>query len=257
MHSGTEALQAIRRDRAPRLIGQQIEAAIMAGTYKPGDRLPTERDLAERFGTSRSSVREALRSLEQSGLVVVRRGAGGGAFVSQPGQGYLGDVLNRLAQLGQFDARQLYTARRLLEPGIAAEAARHATDEQLQALAAQTDELAALAAAGEDTAAASHRFHLLLAEATGNGLLVLLNAALLEQTQHFDRAVQRTPRPHRLTVGEHRAIVAALRERDAAAASRLALDHLVALGDYVLRELEGKVGLPPGPPPGQEGGRIS
>lgn len=232
----TPPFHAVRRDRASRQIVDQLEAAILSGHYPPGARLPTERELAEQFGTSRSSVREALRSLEQTGLVVVRLGAGGGAFVTSPDVALVAQTLHRFAQLGRFGAAQLYAARRALEPGIAAEAAARATPEQHAALEAVVEETRACAAGGQDTAEVSRRFHLVLAEATGNPLLVLLDAALLDLAERLDTSIPHAPRPTALVVDEHAAMVEAIRRGDAEAARRLAGTHAQALGEHAVRE---------------------
>lgn len=221
--------KTVKRDRTSRQIVAQLESAILRGQYRLGDRLPTERELAEQFGTSRSSVREALRSLEQIGLVVVRQGAGGGAFVSTPSAGLLSQTLHRLARLGEFDSTQLYAARRVLEPGIAAEAATRAAPEQIAELEATLAEVRALVESGADTAPASRHFHVQLAEATGNALLVLLNAALMDLAARLDQAIPHQPRPAHLVVDEHQALVAALKSRDPEKARELAHEHLTGL----------------------------
>lgn len=220
----------IRRDRASELVVEQLEASILGGEYQAGDRLPTERDLADRFRTSRSSIREGLRSLEQAGLVVVRRGGGGGAFVAAPGASAVSQPMQRLAQLGHFDVHQLYAARCLLEPSIAAEAATRASSRHLDALEGVISELRGLVAAGQDTGDASHRFHLLIAEATENPVLVLLNEALLEVARGLDASLAHPPRPPHLVVDHHAALLDAVRQHDATAARRLAAEHLTQLG---------------------------
>ncbi len=168
--------------------------------------------------------------------MAVRRGAGGGAYASAPSPTLVSQSLHRLAQLGQFDSEQLYAARRLLEPGIVAEAAARATPERLAPLEAVLAELRGLAAAGRDTGDASLRFHLLLAEATGNALLVLLAASLLELAERLDSAIPHRPRPVRLVVDEHAALLEAIKRGDAESARRLASEHLAELGRQTVAE---------------------
>ncbi len=232
--------QTIRRDRTSGLIVQQLEGAILAGHFRPGDRLPTERELAEQFRTSRSSVREGLRSLEQRGLIEVRRGAAGGAFVAEPGAALVTEALNRLAQLGHFDLDQLYAARQLLEPALADLAAKNRTDEQVQALEIVLDEIRERVEQGLDTAEASHRFHLLIAEATGNPVLVLLTVAILDVAARPDASIPHLPRPSTLVVFHHAEILKAIREGDRAVAESLTGAHLWEMRQRLLREREGQ-----------------
>ncbi|HEX6511658.1 MAG TPA: GntR family transcriptional regulator, partial [Chloroflexota bacterium] len=81
---GGNLFRSVRTRRVSEQIEQQLAAAIFAGKLKPGDRLPPERELVERFEASRASVREATRALELAGLITIRPGAGGGAYVTTP-----------------------------------------------------------------------------------------------------------------------------------------------------------------------------
>ncbi len=234
----TTPFQTIRRERTSGLIVEQLERAILAGHFQQGDRLPTERELAEQFRASRSSVREGLRLLEQRGLVEVRRGAAGGAFVAAPGSDLVTEALHRLAQLGQFDLDQLYAARHLLEPAVADLAARDRTRVQIQALEASVEAIRVRVAEGRDTAEASHRFHLLVAEATRNPVLVLLTAALLDVAARLDAAIPHPPRPSALVVENHEQILRAIRDGDRAMAESLTSAHLAEMRQRILRERE-------------------
>lgn len=238
-HSPAPSFHAVKRDRTSRQIVAQLENAILGSQFRSGERLPTERELADQFGTSRSSVREALRTLEQTGLVVVRQGAGGGAFVSMPGALQVGQTLHRLAQLGEFDEIELYAARRAIEPGIAAEAAARATPAALADLERALDGLRARAGAGADTADVSRRFHLLIAEATGNALLVLLATVLLDLAHRLDTTIPHAPRPKHLVVDEHEALFEAIRQGDGEQARALTFVHLSELGQQTAAERRG------------------
>src|SRR5947207_14357949 len=80
--AGSLEFMPTRRDRVSAEILRQLKSAILAGRLKSGDKLPSEKQLAQQFQSSRGSVREAIRTLEQAGLLVVRRGAGGGELVA-------------------------------------------------------------------------------------------------------------------------------------------------------------------------------
>src|SRR5581483_8960071 len=126
-----ELFTSVRSRRVSDQIAEQLQAAIFAGKLKPGDRLPPERELVERFEASRASVREATRALELTGLIAVRPGAGGGAYVTVPNFDLLANALRTMLRANRFDASDLYQARLLLEPGIAEIAARLAEPEDV------------------------------------------------------------------------------------------------------------------------------
>src|SRR3954454_7817249 len=184
---GVEALPMVRaaRPRAFHAIVDQVRADVFARRRCPGDRLPSEPDLAEQFGVSRMGVREALRVLELQGLVEVRHGYAGGVFVAEPnGTALLGALEDSLRQ-GQVGADELYQARVLVEPAIARLAVEHdaealaerlvdnvARTEQALAEPSPGDEHDAAPTATDATASALNReFHRILAEYAGNRVL--------------------------------------------------------------------------------------
>src|ERR1700749_872486 len=99
-----ELFSRVSVGRISEIIVEQIRLLMRQGQLKPGDRLPPERDLCERFGVSRVTVREALRMLESSGLVEIRVGASGGAFVTAPSSDRVGEGLADLLTLSVIDA---------------------------------------------------------------------------------------------------------------------------------------------------------
>src|SRR5205807_8261983 len=129
--TGDEAMSIapIKSTRIYQEIVRQVKAMIAEGRLKSGDRLPPERDLAEKFVVSRSSVREALRALESLGLVEIR--AGEGTFVREVSVESLIEPLALMMVSQRGALAELFEARRLLEPGIAALAASRATLEEV------------------------------------------------------------------------------------------------------------------------------
>src|SRR3954451_25167748 len=105
----------------------QIKAAIRDGRLAPGDQLPPERDLTKQLGVSRVSVRDALRMLEAHGLIEVRVGARGGAFVTAPAPKLVGEGFADMLLLGDVDAVQLTEARMVFELGLLELACARAT----------------------------------------------------------------------------------------------------------------------------------
>src|SRR5216684_6927099 len=122
-------VEPINSPRIYEEIVRQIRTLISEGKLKSGDRLPPERDLAERFRVSRASVREALRSLQSRGLIEIR--AGEGAFVRDVSVEALIEPLALVILPHREAVGELFEARRILEPAIAALAARRATREEV------------------------------------------------------------------------------------------------------------------------------
>jgi GntR family transcriptional repressor for pyruvate dehydrogenase complex len=112
----------------------EIQAAILDGRLKPGDQLPPEMKLKEMFGTSRGSIREALRVLEQKGLIDIKTGVAGGAVVRAPDYSQITESLNLLVQSQKVSLNHLLEFRQEIEGTVAALAAKKATVEDLSLL---------------------------------------------------------------------------------------------------------------------------
>lgn len=159
-------LQAVETQRLYQLVAQQIEDMIRAGKIGPGERLPSERELSTQLGVSRPSVREAMVALEISGLVEIRTGSG--IYVSQDlpqkGGGSLLAASGITKSAGPFE---ILAARLIIEPQIAAEAARNATAEDIAGLW----QLVEFMKQGADIQTCLERdreFHFLVASSTKN-----------------------------------------------------------------------------------------
>src|SRR5260370_13035684 len=131
-------IAALRRERVSESVANQIRQAIFSGQLEPGHKLPPEREMAEQFETSRVALREALRSLEQEGMIAIKRGSGGGAFVADFDTALraLAESLNTVVKLGQAKSDHLTEDRSMLEPVMARVAAARASEEDLSALTA-------------------------------------------------------------------------------------------------------------------------
>ncbi|RJR48896.1 MAG: FadR family transcriptional regulator, partial [Desulfobacteraceae bacterium] len=121
----------IDRSRRFAQVSRQLRKSIFGGAYKPGQRLPNERELAETFGTSRIIVREAIWDLKKSGLVEVKRGARGGAYVQEMRHEAVSSVMRDMASLGKVRPAHIVEVRLLIEPAVAALAAERAAEEDV------------------------------------------------------------------------------------------------------------------------------
>ncbi len=218
--------QAVTSQRLYEQVAAQIAELVAKGELKPGDRLPAERELSARLGVSRPTVREAMIALELAGLVEVRVGAGA-TVLARPG----GDsVLKRLADVG-VGPLELVRARRVIEPEVAAEAARRATPAQVAALRASLDAMAA-APDSPTHRAADRQFPRLIAAAAGTAVLATLVEGLWREmfSPLFDRMGRLSgliPNEHAATLAQHAAIARAIAAHDPAAAGAAMQAHLV------------------------------
>ena len=138
--SGTDLFRPVNVDRVSQVIVDQIKALVREGKLAIGDRLPSERDLCQRFGVSRVTVREALRVLEANGLIEIRVGARGGAFVSTPSKERLGEGLADLMTMSPLTPANVTEARRVIEVGILPFVVERATEADVVALRHMVDE---------------------------------------------------------------------------------------------------------------------
>src|ERR1700754_728063 len=154
--------------RASEMIVDQIRLLIRDGQLKPGDRLPAERELGEKFGVSRVTVREALRGLEANGMVTIKVGARGGAFVTAPTSARLSEGIIDLLALSELTDKEVTEARQILELGIIPMVCERATDEDINDLLAICDRGDEAAENGAYPMSLSAEFHPRVARASHN-----------------------------------------------------------------------------------------
>jgi GntR family transcriptional regulator, transcriptional repressor for pyruvate dehydrogenase complex len=225
-------LAPIKSTRIYEEIVRQVKTMISEGRLKGGDRLPPERDLAEKFVVSRTSVREALRALESLGLVEIRPGEG--TFVREASIDTLVEPLALLMASQREATGELFEARRLLEPSLAALAASRATPEELQEMERILEEQAREIGAGRTGLAQDAQFHAAIGAAAHNRAITRIAHAVMDLlTQSREDSLNTPGRPTR-SHEDHRRILAAVRARDAEAARRAMLEHITAVEALVL-----------------------
>lgn len=215
--------QPIRRSRLYEGIVRQIQDLIGEKHLQPGDRLPGERELADALSVSRASVREALRVLHYIGVVDVRPGEGTFVATSPPSpiDPSMYSILSDRAVL-----LDLLEARRILEDGIVHLAARRATRDDLDELERFLDGREPELAAGRHDVESDLQFHTLLAEATGNMVLVSAMRHLNEMWLQAREKTGRKDTSPRRALQFHRRILAAVRRRQSGEARRVLHRHL-------------------------------
>lgn len=235
--SGVVFQPARKPPRAFEEIITQINRLIVSGRIKRGQKLPTERQLAAQFQVGRNTVREALRMLEISGAIVLRRGPKGGAFVASDGQNVLNQQLTNALRLTDFSISDLTEAMRRVTVMLFEAAERAVTVEDLDAMEANIRE----AETTEDPyqrSATLIQFYNLLAAASGNKILVLIANLLVEILQKW--VARMGPVNPQFVISSRRSIVRHLRLGDADSAFAELRIFLDRLHDYWLN---GPVGI--------------
>ena len=209
----------------------QIESLLDKGELHPGDQLPPERALAEQFQVSRASVREALRSLELLGVVETH--AGGGTFVRRTVPEDLARPLSNLITRGHTIS-DVIEVRGLIEPAIAAAAAKRINAAELAELRTILENQGRKVAAGEPYAEEDTRFHELIGQAARNELLTTMLGVIWDVLRSSrEQWLQTNQRAH-ASVDAHRRILTALETHDADAARLSAAEHIHAVGEGIL-----------------------
>ncbi len=208
-------------------IVEQVKRAIQEGQLSPGDQLPSERDLTKQLGVSRVSVRDALRMLEAYGLIEVRVGARGGAFVTAPAPRLVGEGMAHMLMLAEVTPSEVTELRLIFELALLPLVCERRTDEDLEDLDAICDRAEASLAAGAYDVALSAEFHTRLARCAHNAAIALFSESFQGPLLRSLREAKRVA-PEMGSTGalEHRAIVDAVRARDADAARTVMTEHL-------------------------------
>ncbi len=225
-------LTPIKSTRIYEEIVRQVKQMIAEGKLRSGDRLPPERELAEKFVVSRASVREALRALESRGLLEIR--AGEGTFVREVSVEALVEPLALVMTSQRAAIAELFEARRLLEPALAGLAAERATAEEVQEMERILEAQAGAVAAGKTGLDQDAAFHAAIGAAAHNRAITRIAHAIMDVlTQSREESLNTPGRPER-SHEDHRRILGAIAARDAEGARRAMRDHLVAVERLVL-----------------------
>jgi GntR family transcriptional regulator, transcriptional repressor for pyruvate dehydrogenase complex len=235
-------LTPLQVPKAPEVLADDLRERILRGDFPEGTALPPERELVNQTRMSRATIREALRILEVQGLVRIKTGRAGGAYVSRPGQDSMADSVNLLIRARRIRIPALLETREAIEPFCAQLAAKHRTDEDLGRLEAAN---AAMADAGTlaEFLQANVDWHVAVAVAGRNELLTgfmrALSRGLYASTDNqgfVDDEVRRT------ALRAHRAVTKAIRAKDPDAAGRRMSRHVHSYAEAVM-EVEDRTSI--------------
>ena len=222
----SDRLQTVKKTRVYEAIVAQLTSLILEGEIKPGEKLPSERELCEQFGVGRNSVREATRSLESARLVETRQGEG--TFVTAHPESMVHVISAKVTSDAESGINHLFEARMVLEPQIAALAAERATPAELEELEDSLRRQHGAVEGGglgleEDT-----QFHLGLAEAAKNQFLHHLLSSLLNSLSEMrERSLGRDESARFRSWEAHQKILDAVNNKDQNKALAGMISHLV------------------------------
>ena len=231
------ALRPVRRRNISHKIADRLAEQIRQGRRRPGERLPSERDLSEAFEVSRSSVREAIKTLESRGLVEGRQGEG--TFVRRPGLETLVQLPAVPVSVTEHEVLHLFEVREMLEPAVARTAVEQASAADLAALRRMMQHQERLVESGRYASDDDTRFHLRLVRITGNPVLIRLLEGVMDML-----AVVRDPALRaastaglRVTLAGHWDIVRAIEAHDSDRAAANVAEHLQAARVTAIRSI--------------------
>lgn len=224
--------KSLHSSTLPEQVVEQIEQLIIDGHLRQGDQLPAERFLSERLSVSRSVVREAVKSLQEKGLVEVRPGVG--TFVHNGMSKIMRESIERMVLFdGQHGIANLLEVRDILEPEIAALAANKATENDIEDLKKAVKNVEESLTDNEAFIEADRDFHVTLAQATQNQLVVNLLASVIELLPEERRKIfeSRSEEPKYRAQAYHKQILQAIVSRDPNLARTTMLDHMKQVRD--------------------------
>lgn len=209
-------------------IAEQIRSSILSGEFTPGDKLPPERELAEMFGVSRPSVREALNMLAASGLVMSYQG--GGTVVMSLVETSAGNSLSELIRSQQERALDVIEVRKGMESWTAYYAAQRALPEDLRRMEEIVNGMERNLSSMSPSEDLDANFHIVIARATHNVVWLHLMQNIFDAMKEFQqsvwRAVYLTGEDHKLLYRHHYSIFEAIRSRNPEAARTAMAEHL-------------------------------
>ncbi len=225
--------ESVRRNKVYEDVARQIERLILK-KLRPGDKLPSERELSQMLGVSRSSIRDAIRSLELIGMVEPRQGAG--TIVKEVTADAVVNPLANALKLKEEQVGELLDFRKMLEPPLAARAATHATSDdtaEMEEILTRQDEKLRR---DQSTIPEDSEFHYAIALASGNSVVLKVLDIVMDMLRDSrERSLQVEGRPQKSLAG-HRRILAAIKRHDAEAAKDAMRRHIEDVEEIVLHK---------------------
>ncbi len=234
----TPLFRAARQNRIFQDVVEQIQEAIIDGQLKVGDRLPAERELKEMLQTSRSTLREALRVLEQKGLIEIKLGMGGGAVVKKVTSDLVAESLDLLIRSNQVSLQHIAEFRERVEGDVvrlATSRLKKADIDTLEKLLEKSRQCLARGTAGvPDFLSADQQIHQYFAKITGNPIYISLFKTMHNNIRrYFDALLFREESEMRENLQDLESVVAAMKRGDADTAGKIVRTHVRRFNAYM------------------------
>lgn len=234
----TQLFRAAKQNRIFQDVVEQIQEAIIEGHLKVGDRLPAERELKAMLQTSRSTLREALRVLEQKGLIEIKLGMGGGAVVREVTPDLVSESLDLLIRSNQVSLEHIAEFRERVEGDVVNLATLRLTDADVQALEKLLGEARKCLNRGVDGVpdflSTDQRIHQYFAKITGNPIYISLFKTMHSNIRrYFDELLFKEESEMKENLHDLEGVVEAMKKGDADTASNIARNHVRRFNQYM------------------------
>jgi DNA-binding FadR family transcriptional regulator len=220
--------EPIQRRKLSSEVRERLLAWLRSGEVQPGDRLPSERELMNRFGVGRPAIREAMQSLETAGLIEISHGERA-RVATVDARGVISQIADPAKQLLQTDAsalKDLREARLMFEAGMVRIAAQRASARDIIELEQIVERQAKAIGDGPGFVQADMAFHKAIAAISGNRICLVISEAMLDWLFAFRLDLLRAPGAEKITLAEHKRILAKIRAHDEVGAVQTMKDHL-------------------------------
>ncbi|MDM8150092.1 FadR/GntR family transcriptional regulator [Priestia megaterium] len=224
----------VKKDRASKVVIEQIKNAVKKGDFLPGDKLPPERDLAKQFSLSRGVVREAISVLESKGIVEVKPGIG--VFLVDNEQEQLFDLFNSLLRNEDSSLIELLELRQSIESQAAYYAAERRSESELYKIKKAMDKLEYCFEQGKVAAQEDFEFHMAIAEASHNSMMVhtlrLISDHIINGLYEAGADALKIPGQDKIALDQHKDIYLAIKDADPELARKAVITHLDSIKTY-------------------------
>lgn len=227
----TNFLTPVTRTTLTADICRKMVTQLIRGSWHEGEKIPPERDLCRQLGVGRASLREALKALEIMGMIEIR--LGDGTYVCKRSDFFSRPLLWAIASSSETDARELVEARTLIEVELAGLAAQRATREQISVIALQLELMEKTKNNAEDFAKADVNFHLAIAHAASNGILMNALHLIRNLLQEWVLGALAAKGVAEKACTQHRKLLSAIEAHDSAEARNAMQKHLHAMAGFL------------------------
>ena len=225
------AFRSLKKPLLSKEVERQLKLSILNRKYNAGQKLPSERELVDQFQVSRVTVREALRGLQQSGLVQIKRGRDAGAYVCEPDSTAITENFQNLIQMGKVNFAHLIEIRLYTEPDVARSAALHRTSEDIDKLIQLLDQAESYSSTSRKKARLTNvRFHCEVAKILDNALIIFLCESITQVYSANIIEMTRTKLDKQgigKLISEHREILEAIVNKNSKQAFERSKQHLL------------------------------